>query len=224
MTVAVTTTVLTPASSYDLTDLATVHDELNIPSNDTSNDTFLSRSISQVSIDIANYCNRVFPVESVQDYFDVQQDPYPYQTPGGVRNLQLTRWPVTAITSVTQTLALGTTVTLTEGADYLLDAAKGQLWRLNPFTGVKCDWEAVPVTVQYSGGYATIPLDLAGACLRMVTMRFKARGRDPTLVEKSNPAAGSERYWFGSAPGQKGPFPPEISGLLDGTYRVPVVA
>jgi hypothetical protein len=34
---------------------------------------------------------------------------------------------------------------------------------------------------------------------------------------------GSERFWFGNAPGQTGPFPPDIQAMLD-NYDVPVVA
>ena len=60
MGVAILKTVLAPAADFDLTDLATVKDELNIPSTDTSNDTWLARAISQVSAIISRYCNRVF--------------------------------------------------------------------------------------------------------------------------------------------------------------------
>src|ERR1700756_1662640 len=69
------TTVLTPATAtapagpYDLTDLATVKDELAIPTSDTSKDGFLQRAITQVSAAVAQYCNRVFAVETIQDLF-----------------------------------------------------------------------------------------------------------------------------------------------------------
>ena len=100
MTVQVITTVLVPATAtapagpYDLTDLPTVHDEIPIPTQDTSNDAFLQRAITQTSLAIKKYCNRVFQVEAVQDLCYIEQDPYPYQVPGGFNPLQLSRWPL----------------------------------------------------------------------------------------------------------------------------------
>jgi hypothetical protein len=292
-TVLVAATATPPAGAYDLTDLATVRDELSLKTDDTSNDAFLSRAITQSSRAIANYCNRVFPVETVQDVIYIQQDPYPYQVPGGVYPLQLARWPlvnsgvvvftgntmasqvITGIAStagitqgqpifasdgslpigttvsavyptslllsnasssrtagvnfttgvqVVQTLEVGQMQALVYGTDFTIDAKRGWLIRLNSWTGVSEKWEALPVTVQYQAGYSPIPDDLVDACLRLVTARFRTRGRDPTVVERGQPGmVGSERYWVGTPPGQKGAFPPEITSLID-QYRVPVMA
>lgn len=68
-----------------------------------------------------------------------------------------------------------------------------------------------------------IPDDLADVCLRMVVARFKARGRDPMLMQRDDQNVGTERFWVGGTPGQEGPFPPDITSALD-TYRVPVLA
>ena len=281
------------AGPYDLTDIATVKDELSITGNDTSNDAFLARAITQASAAISRYCNRVFAVEAVQDQIFIQQDAYPFQVPGGVYPLQLSRWPLvqtgavgftgnthsslvvdgiantigisvgalvfaadgsipagttvatvgpksitlsqaatsakTALSLTTgvqavQTLSVGDTQTLVYGTDFTIDANRGWLIRLNSWTGIQVRWESLPVTVQYQGGYAAIPDDLVDACLRLVTARFRARGRDPLLVERSQgPALGAERFWVGVVPKQTGSMPPEIAGLLD-NYRVPVVA
>lgn len=288
-TVLVAATATPPAGPYDLTDLATVHDELALPMTDTGDDAFLSRAITQASAAISRYCNRVFAVETVQDQIFIQQDPYPWQVPGGVYPLQLSRWPLnnssvvsftgnthssilvdgiastvglnpgalvfgsgipvgttmvnvyptsimlsqaatataTAISltsglQVVQTLAIGTTQTLIYGTDYTIDPARGWLIRLNPYIGISSKWEAEPTTVQYQGGYASVPSDLQEACLRLVTARYRAKARDPALLERTQPGmVGSERFWFGSAPGQVGAFAPEIAALLD-QYRVPV--
>jgi hypothetical protein len=293
-TALVTATAESPAGPYDLTDLETVNDELSIPANDTSNNAFLSRAITQASIAIKNYCNRVFQVEAVQDQIYIQQDPYPYQVPGGVFPLQLSRWPlidsrpisftgnthgsvlVDGIAStagleqgdlvfaadgsipagaeianvvgsnsinltkaasssatglsmntglqVIQTLSVGVTQTLVYGKDFTIDAAKGWLIRLNPFTAIAQQWEAVPATVQYQGGYDPIPDDLVDAALRMVTARFRARGRDPVLMARTqDQGLGTERYWVGAGKGQIGSIPPEVVGIID-NYRVPVIA
>lgn len=295
---SVVTRVLAPAASSNLTDLATVKDELSIGAANTADDTWLARAIRQVSTAVATYTKRVFAPEYVRDGFDVEQDPYPYQTPGGFPKLQLSRWPVLAVVSVTQTLALNTTQVLTEGVDYELDAENGQLLRLNAFTGVATTWEAQPVTVLYTAGYGAavqeahtvpgapfqvtvqqaapfscdqtvayangtllasvpgapargqynvtaglysfnaadtgqalafayatvaIPDDLIDACLRLITGRYKAKDRDPAMIQQDQPGLGTQRFWFGGAPGQKGPFPPDIEAMLDG-YRTPTVA
>lgn len=294
-TVLVAATATAPAGPYDLTDLATARDELSIATNETSNNAFLSRAITQASIAIKNYCNRTFQVEAVQDQIFIQQDPYPYQVPGGVFPLQLSRWPLAnsapisftgnthgsilidgipstagmvagdlvfaadgsipagveianivgpnsinltkaASSSATglsmntglqviQTLSVGVTQTLVYGKDFTIDAVHGWLIRLNTFTGIAQQWEAVPATVQYQAGYDPIPDDLIEATLRMVTGRFRARGRDPALMARDmNGNVGSERYWVGGVKGQVGSMPPEVVGILDGQYRVPVVA
>lgn len=300
MSVEVITTVLVPAaavppaSPYDLTDLPTARSEFSITDpNNTSDDAFLSRAITQASNAISRYCGRTFQAEVIQDLFYAQEYAYPWQIPGGGRALQLSRWPLpfpavvtftgnssssrlisgissaaglmvgmpvfasdgsiqsgitvgsftqytvmlsgptsskatgltfTAGLQVVQTLSDSQTQTLVYGTDFTVDAKKGWVIRLDKFTGQQTRWEAVPTTVQYLGGYQEIPGDLEDACLRLVTARFRARGRDPMLVERTQgQLAGSERYWVGTSPGQRGAFAPEIQALLD-AYRVPVTA
>lgn len=303
MSIQIITTVTAPAQppspnpndagAYDLTDLATLHDELNIAATDTSNDPFLARAITQASTAIATYCNRVFPVEGLSDLCYIQQDPYPYQTPGGVAPLQLSRFPVTNVLTLplsatveggssvlpfgsstsfpawvvegvpvsglnvppgvtvkgtsdgnltisadlsaetTQgtliTIGLSAAQTITEGTleamvldqDYTLDPNTGQLIRLDPFTGVGTIWEALPVTVSYFAGYGTIPADIEDACLRLVTWRFYARGRDPSLREQEQPGSlGRRVFWIGGPP-KSGGLPEEVTGLID-RYRTPM--
>lgn len=274
--------------AYDLTDLETAKDELALSSSDQTKDAFIQRAITQASAAISSFCNRVFAVETIQDLLYIQQDPYPYQVPGGVDPLQLSRWPLayagavaftgnthssivvdgiastagivagtlvfgagipagTAVKTVNptsliltqaatatasgvalttgvqviQTLSVGDTQTLVYDTDFDIDPNRGWLIRLNAFTGVSETWEAEPVTVQYQAGYAQIPDDLVDACLRLVTARFRARGRDPMLLEQTQPNIGTSRYWVGASPGQIGVLPPEIEALVR-PYRVPV--
>jgi hypothetical protein len=301
--VTLVTTVLASAASYALTDLATVHDELSINTADTSNDPFLTRAINQITRAVMNHTNRVFAPEYVRDLFDVRRRRY--QVPNGVRALQLSRWPVLAVTSVVISLVgEGASLVLVENTDFRVDYATGDLYRLDPSdTGTISAWEALPITVQYSAGFGaavreahtvpasgpytvtatqaatfscdqtvsyvsngtvltpvassptvgqyslapttgiytfaaadagvalnvayctkTVPDDLIDATLRLITARFKARGRDPALVQRETQGVGSERFWFGNAPGQTGPFPPDIEGLLNDNYKVPVAA
>jgi hypothetical protein len=74
------------------------------------------------------------------------------------------------------------------------------------------------VTISYA--FNQIPDDLVDACLRLVTQRFHGRGRDPMQMERTTPGMGTERFWIPAK--QQGSLPPEIAGMLDGTYRVPV--
>ena len=96
--VPVTTQVLVPAASYDLTTLPVIKDELAIT--DPNSDTAIARWITAVSLDIKAYCNRVFQLETVQDTFYPDRDPYPRVVTGGVKPLQLTRWPIANVPNI----------------------------------------------------------------------------------------------------------------------------
>lgn len=292
------TTVLAGAKDQDLTDLATVKDEMSLTAQNTTNDTWLRRAVRNVSATIATYCQRTFMPELVEDSFDIQQDPYPYQTPGGFSMLQLSRWPIVELISVELVTSPGSRETLTEGEHFRLNRETGELQRLNRYTGVGGTWDAMPVIIRYVGGFGgtadethtvpavapftvtptdsafscdisvsyadgsaltrvssaptegqytvtagvyrfnvadaeqelafhfarrDVPPDLTDITLRLITARFKAKDRDPMLVSQDTDGVGTQRWWVGGTPGQTGPFPPEIAGLLD-QYNMPVVA
>ncbi len=226
MPVRIVSTVVTSASSYDLTTLDNIKDDLAIPNTDTSSDATLSRYITEQSAMVAQYCNRVFPIESLQDVIYPDRDPYPYQVTGMLSELLLSRFPIVAVTMVTDTVAVGVANTLTEGSDFIVDVERGWLTKVDPNTGYPTGWSADQYTVQYSAGLfeagsGTPPPDLEMAVLRMVTARFKARGRDPFLRSQGEPGVGNEQYWIGALPGQTGPFPPDIAAVLE-KYRVPL--
>lgn len=292
----VITTVLSPAATYDLTDLETTKDELSIKHTDSNNDTWLARAITQVSRAVMNETSRVFAPEYVQDAFDIPRRRM--QVPSGLKALQLTRWPVLAIVSVVQTSITGPT-TLTNGVDFEVDPPTGELYRLDATTGVVTAWEPMPTAVKYSAGYGSavleahtvpasgsyivtvsqaplfscdqtvtyangtvltpvsaspavgqyavvkgvytfnaadaskalsftycildLPDDLTEIGLRLVTARYRSKDRDPSLVQMDTPGIGTQRWWFGGAPGQRGAFPPDIQSMLD-NYGIPTVA
>lgn len=302
MTTQTITTVTVPAASYDLTDLATVHDELSINTTDTSNDGFLQRAITQASSVISSYCNRVFQVETLTDLFYLERNSSLFVRPRDPQPLQLSRWPVVAVSSVTQIQQDGSTKTLTQGVDFKLNASLGWLIRLDSSSGQPTAWEWLSTTVSFKAGftkpivneavsipiapgpytitvakaanfvldngvlyagsllpltavasspavgqysvsaagvytfnaaeaaiavllsylYSSIPDDLVDACLRLVTARFKSRGRDPYLRSQGE-NIGQQQYWVGPMIGQNGALPPEIQAIAD-NYRVPLVA
>lgn len=65
----------------------------------------------------------------------------------------------------------------------------------------------------------TIPADLVSHTLEILTARWSSRGRDPALVQRETQGLGTEKFWFGSEPGQDGELPPRIQAALDNTYR-----
>ncbi len=225
MAVRIVSTVVTAASNYDLTTLANIKDDLAIPSTDTSSDATLTRFITEQSALVAQYCNRVFPIEGVQDVFFLERDPYPYQVTGMLSELQLSRFPIVSVASVTDTASAGVTNTLTEDVDFIVDATDGWLTKIDPNTGSPTGWSLNQYTVRYEAGCFAAgdspPADLEMAVLRLVTARFKARGRDPFLRSQGEPGVGQEQYWIGALPGQTGPFPPDIAAVLE-KYRVPL--
>ena len=170
--------VTTAAVSFDLTTLATVKDDLQIA--DAASDTTLSRYITEQSALIASYCNRVFAVESVSETIYLERDPYPYQVPGGCRQLQLSRWPLLSVSSVVQTDG-GNSTTLTPypgttsvPADYQIMAPEGQLIRLDSF-GEQMAWPAVMYQVAYQAGFVA-PVDAWAASTQYVYNAVRSNG------------------------------------------------
>jgi hypothetical protein len=157
-------------------------------------------------------------VETVKDEFWPQRDPWPWVIPGGLRPLQLTRWPIVSVASVIED---GTTLTV--NTDFRIDTDKGQLIRLDS-NGYPTRWPALAIAVQYSAGYATIPAPVVDAVIRMIVGRWYRKGRDPAIKSESADGTWSASYWFTAGPDSStGHLTPDVEGLLD-AYRVPVVA
>jgi hypothetical protein len=215
------TSVTVPASSYLLTSLVNVHLRLAIPATDTSKDALLTDLIARASQAVITHCRQPFVIETLQDVIIPDRDPYPYQVPGGLQPLQLARWPLVSVISVTITPMVNSPIVLNQGTDFIVDNARGELIRLNPDTGYTWRWDAVPTTVVYQAGYNPVPSDLEDAVIRLVTKAYWNAGRDPSLMEESQGSIGTKRYWV-AGPNAEGNLPPEIADLLD-AYRVPTV-
>lgn len=218
-------TAVSPADPYDLTDLATVKEELNISGSDT--DAMLQRWITAVSTRIAKYCDRVFPVEQVTETFRANED---YITGahhfhgvgfyGGGTSLELTRrrLPTVSIESVVEN-----TRTLVEGTDYVADMKNGIVYRLRD--ACRTTWFcSSKIVIQYHGGFDPIPADVADACLMLLQNRWSNRGRDTTLRQETIEGVGSKTYWIaqtGAAsaePGSGDDLTPAVAAKLN-DYR-----
>lgn len=209
--------VTVPATSFDLTTLLDVLADMNLNSVDAPTKTYLRRNITQCSAAAAQYCNRVFLAQTYSESLYPDRDPYPYQIQGGLDVLQLSRWPITSVTDVTEN---GTA--LVEDADFKTDKDDGQLLRLDS-NGLVRKWCTLPIVVVYAAGYAAtaIPADLQDAVNRMVKSRYMARGRDPFVRQETVDGVGSNTYYVSAS--AEGNLTPDIADILD-NYRVPAIA
>lgn len=215
------TTVVTSATTpsggaqYDLTNLGTVKTELGITSGD--DDAFFRSLISRASAAAAQYCNRVFPQETVKDEFWAQRDSTPCLIQGTFEPLQLSRWPIISIAAGALT---EDSVVLVDGTDFRIDYANGELIRLDA-NGYPTYWPAYPISVTYSAGYATIPYDVVDAVIRMVKSRWFLRTRDSSLRQESIPGVIERQFWVATGT-EAGAITPDVADLLS-NYCVPVI-
>jgi hypothetical protein len=210
MAVRVTTAIVDEASSYNLVTVAIAKDELGISG--AASDAKLTRYIAAASMAASNYCNRVFPLETVTDTFDIGRARLQYH---GEASLQATRWPVVDVTSV-----LENDVELVRDTDYRLDEASGLFYRITS-GGLDRSWISTPVVITYNGGFDPIPADLQDAVLKMVNARWAARGRDPFAKSESIPGVRDVTFWIPTG-SEAGNMTPDVLDVLE-SYRVPLV-
>lgn len=211
--------VTTPAPSYNLIDIMTCKTLLGI--SNTAQDAVLALWIANASAAVRNFCNNPFVIETLTETYWAPRDGWPGSVRADTQPLQVSRWPVTNVTSVVETIT-GTPTTLVQGTDYLLDAANGQLLRLDTF-GYPRGWRPNQVAIVYAAGYPTIPSDVSDAVTRLVRGALFSQSRDPTLKSETVPGVYSASYaaGMGATPGSG--FPPDVVDLID-NYRVPVFA
>lgn len=210
----ITTLLSAPLLNYDLVTLDVVKDELNI-SNGAS-DKRLKRYIAAASTAAAQYCNRIFQLEELQDEFWPDREPQ-YVLPGSADELFLSRKPVTSpIISVVEN-----GVTLVEGTDFRVNYEEGRLIRLDRNLYPR-KWRAWPIVAQFAGGFAEIPDDVVDKIVTMVTERYAARGRPRSLMQRNIPGVIEQRWWIPTG-NDAGNMTPDVADVLN-NYRVPVVA
>lgn len=196
-------TVITGAESTDLTVLNTVKSELVITSNDE--DAAIRSWITQASAAIAQYCNRVLAEEVLIEAF---------RMPRAEMTLQLDRYPVTAIDSITE----NDDDALDPDEDYEVNYDTGQVYRLS--SDVRIPWSASRISVRYTAGYELLgglPYEIERACILLVKQyRFAAR-RDPMIKSVDVYQVQRTDYWVGGVPGGSD-LPAEVEALIN-PYR-----
>ena len=75
----------------------------------------------------------------------------------------------------------------------------------------------------FTYGTAGVPEDITEICLELITGRFRAKDRDPTLMQTESPMTGVQRFWIGASAGQSTRFAPDQQAALN-RYRVPSIA
>lgn len=113
-----------------------------------------------------------------------------FRLSGCARSLQLSRWPVTAIDSVTED---GVAV---EADDYEVNPSNGILTRLSADSPV--DWSARKVTIVYQAGWDEVPDDLKAAAAKLARDQWFADGpdgRDPNLKRVRVEGVDEVEYW-----------------------------
>jgi hypothetical protein len=143
--------------SYALTNLSDVKESLGIASSDTSYDNLIIRNINKATLAIENYCGRRF-----LDTTYTQEQYNPTQT----NELILKQRPITTTSPFlfeirNSILNEDSWETITSDL-YFTDNNAGLLYLNFQATGL---WKRFRVT--YSAGYATIPADLAEACVAL---------------------------------------------------------
>lgn len=161
--------------SYALTNLADVKESLGIASADTTKDNLITRKINQATRAIENYCGRRFlETTYTNEHYNATQ----------IDQIILQQRPVTATT--TFSLQIRDTLLNMDDWDtvdtntYHVDNNPGLVDLL--FTAVG-KWMSYRVT--YSAGYATIPEDLAEACVSLACYYVQnADGSDVGVLQK----------------------------------------
>jgi hypothetical protein len=207
-------TVVTPASTQDLTTLANVKAEIGITG--TAEDTNINLWIDQASSVIAGECNRVFGQETVLESCGVGA-PIGMQWPEYER-IVLTRNPVASITTLVED---GNT--LVSGTDYEVDKDSGIITRL--IGDFERRWWFRTLAVTYVAGYqllGTLPEAIERACISLVKQFRYAAQRDPLLKSEDIPGVLSQTFWVGGVGEKSNGLPLDVETLI-APYRNPAI-
>lgn len=197
------TTVVTPAASKYMTSVANFKTYVGITS--SADDALIDVLIKEASSGIVDYVGRELASEGLTSTFRVASIDV-------IDALVLPRFPVTAITTVTED------GTVLDTDEYEFVSANGFVYRLDD-ADQRIAWAGPKVTIAYTAGYVmltAIPPALERACKEYVKMLYQARTRDAALSEVSIPGVISKGY---QAPGVEGVrLPLIITNALD-AYR-----
>lgn len=205
-----------------LTTLARVKLELDITG--TTYDQLLRLKIKEATSDIEARIRPIRRATVVEEFWPNVYDASAPLQPVQRQSLHVSRYPIESVTSI---VIDGQTQDV---SGYRTVADAGELHSLDT-SGVATQWNfGTLATVTYVGGYLfpddtgdDIPPVLESACLEMITMFWRSRGRDPMLKSEENPGVARFEYWVGAI-GASGDLPPSIQGKLSSFLKDPVFA
>ena len=177
--------------------------ELQITTADT--DDYLSGVLDRTSEAVEAYCKRIFAVETVQET---------YRPSSAEWCLLLTRYPVIAISSITEDAVA------VAASDYEVDNETGELFRLT--SDMRDRWWALKIVVTYQAGYTSLPGPVTQAIFELVKLGQAARTRDPSL-RSENILEGLYSYTLFGSGDYKAGMPSTVAAMLD-PYVAPVQA
>ncbi len=172
------------AAPGDLCVLADVKEYLNIKT--VTDDAFLQRLITSCSSRIGQYLQRT--IGSGATVTEVRNG-------SGTSQMFLTRWPVTAVTSVTVNNVAIQAASPQGSAGYVIQVWDGVTVPIKEpvlmLTGGYGIWQGqygpggygcfpvgnANVTIVYTAGFATVPPDISQACIELVGQTYKQKDR-----------------------------------------------
>jgi len=176
--------------SYALSTVADVKESLGIDAGDTSKDNLIIRKINQATLFIENYC-------SLSRDHHFKSTTYTNEQYDGVskNTIVLKMRPIITLSSFQGRSAVTSDGSFTdiESELYFTDLSAGVLELLFNTTN---SWNMYQVT--YTAGYATIPSDLAEACVTLACY-YVENSASGTAVKKKQEGSRSIEYFQASA-------------------------
>jgi uncharacterized phiE125 gp8 family phage protein len=167
---------------------------LGIDASDTQHDDLLDALIDYASERIESHCRRGFASAELTEYLDGT----------GTSRIVLSRRPVTALTSVHEDSGrVFAAETQVDSADLVLHPERGIVDRL----GAVFARGARTVKVAYTAGYATVPDDVALACVKLAAAWFAHARTGADGVKRESLGGYAAEY-------AAAPLPADVEGAL----------
>ena len=153
--------------------LEEVYEVLGIDGSKESDNEHVENLITRMTARFENICHRIFESASYDEDYD-----------GDTRRISLRNYPITEITSITDTGSDWTETTTVSGAYYKISRSGRQVIFNSSALLTEGDEN---ITIVYTAGYAAnaIPEDLKMACIEEVSRRFdRAKKLDVLSTDK----------------------------------------
>jgi uncharacterized phiE125 gp8 family phage protein len=203
--------IVTPPDSSILASLDDLRADLGIT--DGAQDPRLTKLLAEASAEFQTECKRVFGNQTIEQTFR-QPVGFHRHRAREADPLILDSFPVSSITSISEDGAAA----LAE-ADYEIDPASGEVWRLHD--DIRSPWCSAKIVVTYIAGYVlpndedvNLPADIQSAVRELATASYYGAGVDPNVRQLEVAGVGSETRWVGN-PNGGAPYPETIQRTID---------